>query len=83
MRVLGDKVIVIRDEPDEVTEGGIIMPKSGKEEKPDQGVVVAVGPESGVTEGETVVFGKYSGVEFTVDGEKFLAIRAGDIMVLL
>ena len=76
-RPLHDRVVVKRLEQDEKTTGGIIIPDTAKE-KPMQGEVLAVGPgakdEQGTVQpldvqvGDTVLFGKWSGTEVTVDG---------------
>ena len=73
----------------EKTKGGIIIPDTAKE-KPEQGKVVAVGKGKvnddgklmavGVKVGDTIVFGKYSGSEVELDGEKHLIMREEDIL---
>ena len=73
----------------EKTKGGIIIPDSAKE-KPEQGKIVAVGKGKlnddgklmavGVTVGETILFGKYSGSEIKLDGEEHLIMREEDIL---
>jgi chaperonin GroES len=91
IRPLQDRVLVRRTEEEEKTSGGIIIPDTAKE-KPQQGVVVAVGKgkllDNGqikpldVTEGNTVLFGKYSGSEVTLDGEEFVILREDDILAV-
>jgi chaperonin GroES len=86
---LHDRVVVKRIESDEKTAGGIIIPDTAKE-KPQQGEVVAVGPggrdESGklipidVKQGDTVLFGKWSGTEVKIDGVEYLIMKESDIM---
>ena len=71
------------------TKGGIIIPDTAKE-KPERGKIVAVGKGKlnddgklvavGVKVGETIVFGKYSGSQITLDGEKHLIMREEDIL---
>ncbi len=88
-RPLHDRVVVKRNESDEKTAGGIIIPDTAKE-KPQQGEVVAVGPggrdESGklipidVKAGDTVLFGKWSGTEVKIDGVEYLIMKESDIM---
>jgi chaperonin GroES len=88
-RPLHDRVVVKRIESDEKTAGGIIIPDTAKE-KPQQGEVVAVGPggrdESGklipidVKQGDTVLFGKWSGTEVKIDGVEYLIMKESDIM---
>ncbi len=93
VKPLGDRVIVERLEAsDQTSDGGIIIPDTAKE-KPVQGKVVAVGPgaiqEDGtrtpmqVAEGQTVLFGKYSGTEMKVSGEEVLIMRESDILAVI
>ncbi len=88
-RPLHDRVLVRRLESEEKTAGGIIIPDSAKE-KPQEGLVVAVGPGErnkdgvqvalDVKEGDRVLFGKWSGTEVKVDGEDLLVMKESDIM---
>ena len=89
---LQDRVVVRRIEEEETTAGGIIIPDSAKE-KPSQGEVIAVGPgarsESGdilpldVSEGDRILFGKWSGTEVTIDSEELLIMKESDIMGII
>lgn len=89
---LHDRVLVERTEGEEKTAGGLIIPDSAKE-KPAEGKVVAVGAgardEDGdrialdVKEGDTVLFGKWSGTEVTVDGKELLIMKESDIMGII
>ena len=89
---LADRVVVQALDEAEQTRGGLYIPDTAKE-KPQQGKVVAVGPgklsEQGerlapdVKEGDTVLYGKYSGTEVTVDNEEFLILRESDILAVL
>ena len=88
-RPLHDRVVVKRIEEEEKTAGGIILPDAAKE-KPSEGKVVSVGAgvrgEDGklialdVKEGDTVLFGKWSGTEIKFDGEDLLIMKESDIM---
>jgi chaperonin GroES len=93
VRPLHDRIIVLRlDEDDEQQVGSIIIPDTAKE-KPQQGKVVAVGTgkvkEDGglvpmdVKEGDTILFGKYSGQEIKLDGEEFLIMREDEVLGVL
>jgi chaperonin GroES len=87
IRPLGDRVIVKPLEKEEKV-GSIIIPDTAKE-KPQEGKIEAVGPgklnESGnvvamnVKEGDTVLYGKYSGTEVKIDGEEYLIMHEDDI----
>jgi len=86
---LHDRVLVRRVESEEKTAGGLIIPDSAKE-KPSEGVVVACGEgarkDSGelipmaVSEGDKILFGKWSGTEVTIDGEELLIMKESDIL---
>jgi chaperonin GroES len=89
VRPLQDRVLVERMEEETKTAGGIIIPDNNKE-KPAQGKVVSVGKgrllESGdyraleVKEGDTILFGKYSGTEVKVADKEYLIMREDDIL---
>ena len=89
IRPLNDRVIVKRLEDERKTAGGIVIPDTAAE-KPSQGEVVAVGPGKlddsgkviamGVKVGEKILFGKYSGTEFKLDGNDYLHMREDDII---
>jgi chaperonin GroES len=69
------------------TAGGIIIPDTAKE-KPQRGVVVAVGSGKKdepmtVKNGDTVLYGKYAGTEITVDGQDVLIMRESDILAII
>ena len=92
VRPLQDRIIIKRLEEEERSRGGIIIPDTAKE-KPIQGKVIAVGHgkvlENGevrkltVKEGDRVLFSKYSGTEFKMDGEEFLIMREDDILGII
>ncbi|NBD30512.1 MAG: co-chaperone GroES [Alphaproteobacteria bacterium] len=89
---LHDRVLVRRVESDEKTAGGLIIPDSAKE-KPAEGVVVAVGAgardddgdriKMDVSDGDRILFGKWSGTEITVDGEELLIMKESDILGII
>jgi len=89
IRPLHDRVLVRRAEEETTTRGGIVIPGSAAE-KPAAGTVVAVGKgkkkdcgeycQLDVQVGDEVLFGKYSGTEVNVDGEKLLMMREEDIL---
>ena len=79
-------------EAEEVSSGGIILPDTAQE-KPQQGKVVAVGPgkvsDAGtlvaptLKEGDSVLYGKYSGTEVTIEGTEYSIMRESDILAIL
>ena len=92
LRPLQDRVIVKQSEAETKTASGILLPDTAKE-KPTKGKVVSVGPgklddkgkhmEVNVRAGNTIYYGKYSGTEIEVNGEKFVILHEGDILGIL
>ena len=92
LKPLQDRVIVKQSEAEEKTKSGILLPDTAKE-KPTKGKVIAVGPgklddkgkpmELGVRVGDSVYYGKYSGTDIEVDGEKFVILRESDVLGVL
>lgn len=93
IKPLNDKVVVKPLKQEEVTKSGIVLPDSAREEKPEQGEVVAVGPgkmldtgarsQMSVKEGDKVLFTKYSPDEVEIEKEKFLIIEEEKILGVL
>lgn len=91
-RPLHDRVLVERVESEETSVGGIILPDTAKE-KPQQGKIIAVGSgkhtEDGkvlpleLKEGDTILFGKYSGSEIKIEGTEYLIMREDDVLGLI
>jgi chaperonin GroES len=89
---LHDRVIVKRLDQETKTAGGIVLPDAAAE-KPDQGVIMAVGKgkilEDGkvrpldVKIGDRVLFGKYSGQTVKIEGEELLVMREEDLMAIV
>jgi len=92
LKPLGDRVVGEPMEQEEVTAGGIVLPETAKE-KPQQGKVLAAGPgardEDGkriamdVKVGDKVLYAKYAGTEFKMDGKKLLILRESDLLAIL
>ncbi|MBF6590295.1 MAG: co-chaperone GroES [Ktedonobacterales bacterium] len=92
LRPVGDRVVVKPAQREEVTRSGIVIPDTAKE-KPQEGTVVAVGSgkllESGervameLKEGDRVLFAKYGGTEFKLDGEDLLVLRESDVLAVI
>ncbi len=86
---LGDRVVIKPTPKEEVSKGGIVLPDTAKE-KPQEGKIIAVGPgrltEEGnrvgmdVKKGDKVIYSKYAGTEFKLDGEELIIMREGDIL---
>ena len=92
IRPLHDRVIVKRLDEEKKSAGGIVIPDTAAE-KPSQGEVVYVGPGKvdengklvpmGVKAGDKVLFGKYSGQEFKLEGQDLLHMREDDIIGII
>ena len=92
VRPLHDRLIIQRIEEGEQTIGGIIVPDSAKE-KPQRGKVFAVGQgkvrddgsrqQPDVKDGDTILFGKYSGQEIKIDGEEYLILREDEVLAII
>lgn len=88
---LGDKVVLKRQQAEDVTAGGIVLPDSAKD-KPQRGEVLAIGDghvkDDGsrvaltVKEGDRVIFSSYAGDEITVGDEEYLLLRESDILAI-
>ena len=84
---LSDRVVIKAAEAETKTKSGIIIPDSAKE-KPQKGEVVAVGPgkidePTTVKVGDTVLYGKYSGTEISIEGTDYLIMRESDILAIV
>jgi chaperonin GroES len=92
LRPLGDRVVVKPTAREEMTKSGIVLPDTAKE-KPQEGSVLAVGPgrilDDGkrepidVKKGDKVLYAKYAGTEFKVDGEDLLIVSQKDILAIV
>jgi chaperonin GroES len=89
IKPLDDRIVVTRTAAQDKSTGGIILPENAKE-KPQEGKVLAVGPgkllddgsrsKPDVAVGDTILFGKYSGTELTVDGLEVIILRESDLL---
>ena len=92
LKPLGDRVVVEPIEQEETTASGIILPETAKE-KPQRGTIVAAGPgardEQGkrvaldVNTGDIVLYAKYAGTEFKIDGKKLLILKESDLLAVI
>ena len=86
---LGDRIVVQAVEQEAQTRSGLVIPDSAKE-RPQEGTVIAVGPgritdegrglEMDVKAGDTVVYSKFAGTEFSEDGEDYLILSERDVL---
>ncbi len=92
LRPLFDKVLVKREEAEEVTSGGIIIPDTAKD-KPSKGIVIAVGTGARNEKGDIVpmtlkvndkvYFAKWGGTEIKIDGEDYIILKESDILAII
>jgi len=92
LKPLGDRVVVKAVEHEEMSRGGIVLPDSAQE-KPFEGIVVAVGDGKITDDGkrqkmevkpkDRIVYSKYSGTEIKVDGEEYLILSERDILAII
>ncbi|SMO60149.1 co-chaperone GroES [Solitalea koreensis] len=87
IKPIGDRVVVEPAPAETTTAGGIIIPDTAKE-KPQKGIVVAVGAGKKdepmtVAVGDTVLYGKYAGTEVTFEGKELLIMRESDIYAVI
>lgn len=87
IKPLADRVLIEPKEAETKTASGIYIPDTAKE-KPQQGTVLAAGPGKKdepmeVKVGDVVLYGKYAGIEVTVDDKKYLIVKQSDILAII
>ena len=92
LRPLGDRVVIQPTPREDMTKSGIVLPDTAKE-KPQEGKVLAVGPgrilddgkreQVDVKKGDKVLYAKYAGTEFKLDGEDLLIVSQKDILAIV
>jgi chaperonin GroES len=92
LRPLGDRVVIEPTPREEMTKSGIVLPDTAKE-KPQEGKVIAVGPGAfdndgkrvpiDVQTGDKVLYAKYAGTEFKIDGDEYLIVGQKDILAVV
>ncbi len=92
LKPLGDRVVIKPTPKEEVTKTGIFLPDTAKE-KPQEGTITAIGggklDDKGVRqplevkEGQKVLYAKYAGTEFKIEGEEYLILSEKDILAII
>jgi chaperonin GroES len=87
IKPLADRVVVAPAAAEQKTASGIIIPDTAKE-KPQRGTIVAIGDGTKdnpmtVKVGDVVLYGKYAGTEFTIDGKEYLIMRESDVIAII
>ncbi|MBR5337224.1 MAG: co-chaperone GroES [Lachnospiraceae bacterium] len=88
---LGDRVVIKQLVAEKTTKSGIVLPDNAQE-KPQEAEVVAVGPggvvngkevKMQVKAGDKVIYSKYAGTEFKMDGEEYIIVKQDDILAIV
>lgn len=92
LRPLGDRVVIKPSPREEMTKSGIVLPDTAKE-KPQEGLILSVGPgrilddgtreKMDVKKGDRVLYAKYAGTEFKVDSDELLILSQKDILAIV
>ncbi|HEY7936546.1 MAG TPA: co-chaperone GroES [Candidatus Limnocylindrales bacterium] len=92
LRPLGDRVVIKPTAREDMTKSGIVLPDTAKE-KPQEGVILAAGPgkidDNGKREpmdvkvGDKVLYAKYAGTEFKIEGDELLIVSQKDILAIV
>lgn len=87
IKPLADRVLIEPKEAETKTASGLFIPDTAKE-KPQQGIVVAVGngkkdEPMELKVGDVVLYGKYAGTELSFDGKDYLIMRQSDVVAIL
>jgi len=92
LKPLGDRLLVRPVEEEETTASGIVLPDTAKE-KPQEGTIIAAGPgrilddgkreSMDVKSGDKVLYAKYAGTEFKIDGDELLIVSQKDILAIV
>ena len=92
LRPLGDRGVIKPTEREEMTKSGIVLPDTAKE-KPQEGTIIAAGPGKvldddkretmDVKTGVKVLYAKYAGTEFKIEGDELLIVSQKDILAIV
>ncbi len=92
LKPLGDRVVIEPTPKEEMTKSGIVLPDTAKE-KPQEGTIIAIGggklDDKGVRqplevqEGQKVLYAKYAGTEFKIEGKEYLILSEKDILAIV
>ena len=91
IKPLEDRIVVSVQDSEQTTASGIVIPDTAKE-KPQEGLVLAVGPgrfEDGarvpldISEGDTIIFSKYGGTEVKFGADEYLILSARDVLAIV
>ncbi|HLV09988.1 MAG TPA: co-chaperone GroES [Halanaerobiales bacterium] len=90
IRPLNDRIVVKYVEKEEKTKGGIVLPDTAKEEKPQQGEIIAIGKDCckeddapQIKVGDVVVFDKYAGSKVMIKDDEFVIVKLEDVLAVI
>lgn len=84
IKPLGSRIAVKPVKQEQKTEAGIYLPDTASKEKPQQGEVIAVGPDfKGVKKGDKVIFAKYGGTEIKIKEDEYVMLGEDDVLAVL
>ena len=85
IKPLRDQVILEPAAKEDKTESGLYLPETADKPRPEQGIVVAVGPDvkSNIKKGNTVLFSKYGPTEVTIAGKDYLVAKEEDLLAII
>ncbi len=82
---LQEYVLIKAGKQDKKTKGGIYLPDTAGEEKPQEGIVMAIGDSKKITvkKNQKIIFAKYSGTEIKIGGADYLILKNEDILAVI
>jgi chaperonin GroES len=85
VRPLGENVLIMFEKPESKTTSGIYLPDTAAGEKPQQGMVVAIGESEKITVkvGDMVIYTRYGGTEVKIDGMEYLIVTQKDLLAVI
>lgn len=85
VRPLGENILVFPEKPEKKTNSGIFLPETTTGERPQQGMVIALGESEKirVTAGEKVIYTRYGGSEVKIDGDEYIVLNYKDILAVI
>ena len=85
VRPLGENILIKTAPEENKTKSGIVIPEAAKEDRPQEGKVIATGDDKKikVRVGQRVIFAKYGGTEIKIDQEEYLIVKNEDILAVI
>ncbi len=85
IKPLGENVLILPEQAEEKTSGGIFLPDTAREERPQQGRVIAIGDSEKikVSVNQKVIYNRYGGTEVKANSEEYLLVASKDILAVI